>query len=205
MRQRKIKIDFSHLPVPVLLDLARFIIVKMTGNASYPTPDPTIVEVKSLADDLEDKAALALDGGRQAVSDMNTAKDKLCDALYYLGLYVLKTAKGNENVLVSSGYPLTKDPIPWHRDELEISHGPNSGDLMLRYQVIDRARAYIVQYFLGENPPADNDLWKLGGARTQTKMDLHNLPEGEKVWIRYCAVTPEGMTGWCEPRHFIVG
>jgi len=205
MTRKRVIINFAHLSVELLIELAWFIISKMTGNVYFTTPDPTLASITALVKDLETKNTLAQEGGRQAHSDMLDARDALLAALRSLGLYVEKIADGNETILISSGFPLTKDHLPKRRDNFWAKRGPNAGDILVGCVAYPKAKAYVWQRFVGTNPPTDDNLWVWSGVSTQTKMGLTNLDSGSRVWLRYCAVTKNGMMEWSNPIDIIVG
>jgi len=171
----------------------------------FTTPDPTLVSVKALVEDLEKKNTLALEGKHLAHADILVARIALLDALRSLGLYVTKIANGNFATMVSSGFPISKDSAPRRRDALWVMRGPNAGDILAGCVAYTKAKAYVWQRFTGASAPADESLWILAGVCTQTKIGLTNLDSASRVWLRYCAVTKNGMMAWSNPIDIIVG
>ena len=205
MKAKKILLNFARYNVEVLIELVRFVIESMTGNSHFTTPDPTLAAIKNLNDDLETKFLEAQTGYHVAHLEMVTARAKLEKALRSEVLYVEKIAAGNETILLSSGFPLTKDPRPPLRPDFWVKRGPNSGDVLTGRIAYPRARSYVLQYFVGENPPSDPNLWILAGVSTRTRMGVTGLTKGSTVWFRSCAVTPDGMMPWGDPKPVVVG
>jgi hypothetical protein len=204
-RLKRLLWNFRRYSVEVLIELARFIIESMTNNAHFTTPDPTLAELKNLTDDLEVKFLKAQTGEHVAHLDMMKARTKLESALRSEVLYVEKIAAGDESILHSSGFPLTGDQNPPQRLYFWVVRGPNSGDILTGRIAYPRARAYVLQYFVGNNPPADPKLWIWAMVSTKTRIGVTGLEKGTTVWFRSCAVTPDGMTPWTDPKPVVVG
>ena len=205
MRKRNVITNFMHLPVLVLIEICRFIIVSMTNNPNFTTPDPALDDFEDLVDDLENKHTLALSGARQAQENMVAAHTLVLDAATLLALYVKKKAKGNLVILTSSGFPLTKIPGAPQRKGFRVKQGENSGEVWIVCSAYPKAKAYVWEIYVGANPPIDESLWKFVKATTQTKTGIGNLSKANTVWFRYCAVTKEGMMQWSHAIDFVVG
>jgi hypothetical protein len=205
MIRRKVIISYAHLAIDMLIELVRFVITKLTGNPNFTTPDPTIAELKDMADALEAKNIAAQEGGRQARSERKDARKKMLDGLRSLALYVEKIADGNETIMVSSGLYLSKEPQPAQKDDFWVIRGPNSGDILAGCVRYPKARTYVWLRYTGANPPDDKRQWTLAGVSTQTRIGLTDLDSGSKEWLCYCAVTSAGMMAWSEPISIIIG
>jgi hypothetical protein len=205
MYTRRVIISFLRFTGEALIELALFILSRMTGNPYFTSPDPALDVFKDLIDDYQAKYTLALEGGRLARANAKDARAKLREAMHLLGLYVMKVANGNETIMVSSGFPLSKVPETAQRDDFWVIHGPNPGDLLVGCVAYPKAHAYVWQRFTGANPPVDDLLWILAGVTTKSRKGLTGLVSGSREWLRYCAVTTEGMMAWSEPISIIVG
>lgn len=205
MRNKRPIINYSRISVEEFILTCRSIIQKMTDNLNFPDPNPTLAEIIMLTDDLEQKDIAAKDGGRIAKSLMRTARKLLELKIRSLGLYVDKTSEGNENIMVSSGFPLTKDHNPRTHKSFWVRSGPQHDEITVGCAAYPKAKSYLWQYFIGQVPPGDPSLWILAGATTQTKTTIDKFSEGDKVWVRCCGVTHKGMTAWLEPIAIIVG
>lgn len=177
----------------------------MTNNTYFTTPDPTLDEILELVNDLETKNTLAKSGNKQAHEELMAARLLMNDAMYSLALYVEKIAKGNELILVSSGFPLAKIRRPAIRKFFWAKHGLNSGDVLIGCVAYPKAKAYVWELFVGTTPPEDDNFWKFVKATSQRKTQMSNLIKGSTVWFRHCAVTKEGMMAWSNPIEIVVG
>jgi hypothetical protein len=205
MRNKRPIINYSRISVEEFILTCRTIIQRMTTNLYFPDPNPTLAEIIMLTDDLEQKDIAAKDGGRLAKTLMRTARKLLELKIRSLGLYVDRTSEGNENMMVSSGFSLTKDHNPRTRSSFWVKRSAQYGEIRVGCARIPKSKAYLWQYFIGQMPPEDEKLWTLAKTTTQIKTTIDNFSEGDKVWVRCCGVTHEGMTAWREPISTIVG
>jgi hypothetical protein len=112
------------------------IITGMTGNASYPTPSPTLAAVTAALNAFTTAVNdFVTNGGGVALTlAKNARRAELVALLRALASYVQVTCNGNLEVLVSSGFPIQKPvrtpigelPVP---SGLTVSLGTYSGQL----------------------------------------------------------------------------
>ena len=202
--KRKILTNFTRYAVLVLIEIVRFVILKMTDNAYFPIPDPTLDYILDLVNDLETKNTTAKSGAKQAREEMVAARLLMNDAMFSLALYIEKIAKGNELILVSSGFPLAKIRRAAIRESFWAKRGLNSGDVLIGCVSYPKAKAYVWELFAGTTPPEDDNLWKFVKATVQRKTKISNLIKGSTVWFRYCAVTKEGMMAWSNAIEIVI-
>ena len=86
------------------------VLEKMTGNTSFPNPDPALAEVKAKNDLFTLAAAKAPQGGKQETANKNQLREELVSLLKRLVIYVELTCNGDETMLLSSGFDLHKKP-----------------------------------------------------------------------------------------------
>ena len=114
---------------------------KMTGNANFPTPDPTLVDLKTGREKLEVAMVAAANGDHVRIFERNVAEVELDQLIVRLAMYVSNVAQGDPLIILSSGFDLRKEaspigplpapricaPIPAHRRERWICIGsPNT-------------------------------------------------------------------------------
>lgn len=93
---------------PLLITDTQTIITNMTGNASYPSPDPTLLVVTGAKDEFATALANAADGGLTLTSIKNDKRAALAAKLRALANYVQVACNGDLTVLLSSGFPIQK-------------------------------------------------------------------------------------------------
>lgn len=204
MKMKRILINFWRFTAIALVLLGRSVVTKMTGNSNFTTPDPSLADVTSAIDDTEKKAALAKDGGKAAKSNLKTSRKSLINIFRDLAWYVEKTANGDENILISSGFTLSKEPVASQRDQFFVLAGIDPGTVTIGCVAYKKAGAYLWFCFAGAELPPDIKAWVLSGASTQRKTLLTGLTPGQYYWFRYRAVTPAGMMEWSDPIRFYV-
>jgi hypothetical protein len=193
MKLKRILLSFCRFAVATLIVFGRSIVSKMTGNSFFTNPDPKLDDVTTAIDDVETKAALAKDGSKLAKSNLKEAKKVLINMLRSLAWYVEKTANGVENILISSGFELSKEPEPSQRDDFWVLRGMNPGELLIGCVAYLKAGAYIWQVSASDVLPTEEKDWLFAGASTQRKTTLTGYTPETKRWFRVRPVTPGGM------------
>jgi hypothetical protein len=204
MKTKKILFSFCRYNAPNLIIFGRSVVTKMTGNANFTTPDPALANVTAAIDDFEIMAAIALDGSKKAKSNMKESRKKLIALLRSLVLYVEKIAAGDENILISSGFEVSKDPKASQRDAFFVLQGVDSGSVTIGCIAYPKAGAYLWFRSAGKDLPVTEKDWLFVASSTQRKMLLSNLAPGQTFWFICRAVTPQGIMEWSDPIHFYV-
>ena len=202
MRMKRILLSFWRLVAPALIVFGRSVHTKMYNNPYFVTPNPTLASLKTALDDTETKAAIAKDGSKQDKSDLKESKKKSVNILRQLAWYVEGIADGNENILISSGFELSKEPIPSQRDDFWIIAGVGSGEMTIGCVAFPRAGAYIWQVSATSTVPAADKDWLFAGASTQRKTKLKGYTPDTKLWFRVRPVTPDGLMEGSDPILF---
>ncbi len=193
MKTKRVIINFMRLAIAALIVFGRSVVAKMTGNANFINPNPKLVDVTAAIDDMEAKAALAKDGSKTDKSNAKVAKKKAVDILRQLAWWVEGVANGDENILTSSGFMLSKDPEPSQRDDFFIFGGTNPGDLLIGCMAYPKAGAYIWYHSLDDKPPVHESDWIFAGASTQRRTYLKGYTSGTKIWFRVRPLTKDGL------------
>lgn len=202
MKIKRILLSFWRLVVPMLIVFGRSVHTKMSGNPYFETPNPTLASLKAALDDTETKAAIAKDGSKQDKSNLKVAKKTVVDVLRGLAWYVEGVANGDENILISSGFELSKEPIPSQRDDFFMLQGIGSGELIIGCVAFPKAGAYIWQVSATSTLPAADKDWLFAGASTQRKTNLKGYTPDTKLWFRVRPVTPDGLMEGSDPILF---
>lgn len=108
-----VKVNITRLLPAELIDRARALIAALTGNAGFPTPAPTLVELGDAADALEAAdAAVINNGGRQDYLARNKRAQELRDLIILLGSYVQVASGGDPEKILSAGFEIRRTPSP---------------------------------------------------------------------------------------------
>jgi hypothetical protein len=193
----KVSLGFARLPDGALVSKAEFINTQMTGNATYPTPSPSLSSLSSATGDFEVALFAAEGGGKQKTAAKNAARSALLAVMRSLALYVEQKAAGDLAKLLSSGYDAQKQrepagvlPAPLN---VTLKQGTLSGTLNLRAQPVQNAGSYEVQRTTN---PAQESAWQDVGALTAARMTLEGLTPGTVYTARIRAVGAKGPGAW---------
>lgn len=174
---------------------------KMTGNAAFATPDPTLLELKAGREALETAITEAAGGDHAKVFARQLAEAALDDLLVRMALYVSNTAAGDELVILSSGFELRKLPEPigplGAPQELEARTGALPGSIQLRWR--PEKGAYYYQVFVNAADPAVEADWTLLALSARASYDAQALGPARHYWFRVCALGAAGASPFSDP------
>ena len=198
MKKVKTVLDFLKLSVSEKIEFYRNDISKMTGNASFPTPDIPLATATTQVNTLETDLAAAKSGAHQSIAKMHQS-EKIADTTFRkLALYVDRIADGNDAIILSSGFHISKQPDPKSTKTFAVSAGENTGEIELAHKTVQGAKAYIWQYS-SVMLPTDEKQWIYGGATTKAKFKVTGLESATKAWFRVLAVTINGTQPCSDP------
>lgn len=196
----KIKIGMSGFNIPQNIERSRTIQSSMTGNANFPTPNPTLVFVKTTTD--------ALDGAFQEASHRDSVKIQLRDLRYkefkavmnQLAAYVQNASGGDAEKILSSGFDVVSrgNPLPPLQMvlNLRLESGTNSGKIIARWDKVVGAKIYVVE--ITEDPLVE-DNFKTIGPSSKTRFEFTNLTPGKKYWVRVAGIGKDGIGPFSDP------
>lgn len=180
MKTQKALISFAKVKDHEIANVAQNIVNKMTINAHFSQPTPTLISVQQTISTYADALLKAKDGSKQDTAYKNACRLNLENALSSLGSYVNLTAEADLVKLESSGFPLSKIPEPigiLAAPTITVTYGKNPGEIHIECSVIPNASGYIILY----SPvpaPADNNEWynkqwsSSKGTLTQLKSEI---------------------------------
>lgn len=198
MRKDKVVFDFRRISVPKKIAFGRFVISKMSTSDLFTKPYVTYEESLSTVNKLGEYYLSSRDGSHTQIALMHQAKEEYDEVFRKLARYVDREAGGDAAIIVSSGFNLVKQPKPRERMELRVERTGISGTVKLRRAAVDKATAYVWQYYVGAKVPLENE-WLFGGCSTQASFKMTGLTSGSRVWFRVAAVTRDGMQAFTQP------
>jgi hypothetical protein len=187
MKTPKVHLFFSRFADANFLQKALYIISCMTGNVHFPTPEPPIADVQAASDAYAAALNAAADLSRQAVANKDAARKALEAILATLGRYVMFVANGDENILISSGFTVTKTPQPVVLDppgNVTLSNGINPGELVSQVSS-QNAKSFIHQ--ITDTLPVDDTIW-INHTVSTAKYTFSGLIPGKQYWVRVAAL-----------------
>lgn len=203
----RINLSLSKLSGPAKIEKGRHIVTAMTGNSSFTTPIPTLVNVSNAINAYETAYNNAQGAGPVQTALMHEKEAILDNILSQLGNYVEITANGVESIILSAGMSVRTKGGKQAFTFTAIS-GKHPGELELHAKSIKRG-AYLFEMVCDPLPDAGNkssteNLWKQIGVSIQATFTVSNLSAGIKYWFRYATVNKDGQSAWSDPISKIV-
>jgi hypothetical protein len=181
---------FAELSDANLEAKAQFIITKMTDNANFPTPSPTLLEMNGTLSAFTAAATAANTGDKVSILDRDQKKETLVDLLHELSLYVMFIAKGDKVILASSGFNLSKDrepapPITKPSNLVISTDGLNAGEAMVKFKRVKQSRSYLYEYT--SDVQLSESAWSSLND-TRSKLLIGGLESSKRYWFRITAL-----------------
>ena len=200
----RVKQGFSRLTVPAQIERGRLIVTKLTGNAAFPTPNPTLVTLTTAIDALETAYNDSRGRDHVKVELMRFRRAEMLGLFVSEGGYVQTTSAGDAELILSTGFDVVnrgpKPPVGKILN-LRVAQGSVGGTLKLEWNKDDSALVYIIQ--ICPDPFSEaNFITK--AAITQTKFTVSGLTVGTKYWFRVAGIGPLGSGDWSEPAGLVV-
>ena len=193
----KIVLKLTKTPVIQKIDLANNVVTLMTGNPDFLTPDPTLAELTTAADETDTANQEAL--AARAISKQKTAilREKeaaLNDVLRKMANYVENKSDGNVAKINGAGFSVVSDTGPVGElpppEDFSVTYGDEVGELDTHWDGVDGATGYIVQ--INTTDPVTESAWSDAGNPTKTKFTVEGLTSGDRCWLRVLAVGTAG-------------
>lgn len=185
---KRIKFEFRRYTDSAALVFGKGVLVALTGNDFFPTVSPSLETLQTAINDYDAALSLAKEGGKAHVGAKNARKQELLDVLTNLAFDLMKTADGNEEMLLTTGYPLSKAPQPLpplNTPEIKkIEGGESVGQLVITVKSQPSVRTYMYEFT--PDPLTEDSEWKNQNT-TSIKAILSGLISGKKYWCRVVA------------------
>ena len=175
----------------------------MSDNKYFPNPDIALVVLKEKTDQLEQKIIAALNDGKTEKAELNRVEKEWDKLMRFEALYVDRIADGDEAIIKSAGFNVSKQPVTNPKPELWATAGDRPGTVKLRRQAVPGAKSYIWQYCMNTFPESESQ-WVFADATSKATVILENLVSVTRYWFRVAAVTTEGTSAYCDPIMHVV-
>jgi hypothetical protein len=183
--------------VPALVSYAENIVKRMTGNASFPNPAPTLAAVTTAIDDLRAAEAAAIARTKGAVSARNDKRKSLVAILQHLRSYIQSVADADEAngpaIIESAGVAVRKRVTRKAR-VFAAKPGRVSGTATVLAATAAHGAAYEWQYSTD-----GGKAWLAMPTTLQAKTTLAGLTPQSVVQFRCRTVTRAGEGDWNAP------
>ena len=189
-------------PIALLVVYVQGILKAMTGNPTFPTPNPALTAVSGAANDLQAAETTALTRATGTIATRNEKRATLLSLLEVLKAYVQSVADASpENaisIIESSGLALRKATVRAPR-VFAAKATTLSGTVKLTAPLAGRRAAYRWQYSTD-----GGKTWVDASETLQAKTTLTGLSAGTTVQFRYRSVIKGGASDWSAPLSMVV-
>ncbi|MEI9934992.1 MAG: fibronectin type III domain-containing protein [Ferruginibacter sp.] len=199
-----VKLGFYQLSVPERIQLSKNIVIKMTGNAKFTTPVPTLTSITAAITALETAYEAASDGGKSKTALVNIQNEALNVLMAQLAVYVQQASAGDGITIFSSGMEVRAIKTPSQPLTaplaLKALMGALEGTVALKWQHVTGAKSYLIQQ------SADgNATWTIVSSSTKSNAIVTGFIPNGKMWFRVAAVGPKGQGPWCDAVKGVAG
>lgn len=199
----KVKLNLKGLSITEKIAKGRQIVAALTGNPSFPNPQPALDAVTTALDELEASNA-DLQASRQsttAKTSINHQKEDAVEAiLRQLAGFVESVSGDDEPKILSAGMSVRSAATPTHVHEvpaaLGLTGGDHEGQLDAHWDTVKGAKSYVIQQ---STEPTNAASWVHAAVSPKSSATISGLVSGTRYWFRVAAVMSGGQSGWSDP------
>jgi hypothetical protein len=189
-------------PVPLLIAVARAILLAMTGNAYFQNPTPTLAVFLAAIVDLENAESTAQSRTKGAVQARNDKRIALLLLLDELKSFVQKVADADKEhgaaIIHSAGMGQRKTGV--HAPQVfHAKLGSVSGSVHLVTASAGPRSSYDWEWSID-----GGKTWQVAPSTTRAKTVFTGLVPATTVWFRSRALTKAGEGDWTAPISIVV-
>lgn len=185
------------------------VLLAMTGNANFETPEPTLEAVTEVLNDYEQKLSMAKRrGSPEDTAAKNQARKATEQMLKRLAFYVTQTADGDLPKLLSSGFAVSslpqKDDVPLPVTGITVGDGRQKGQMRLDFDKNQSAKLY--EYQLCQiDAHGLPDEWGESYTTSSSRLNIiAPLIPYQRYGVRVRAVNGYGRSDWSEMVSHVV-
>ncbi|WP_205511951.1 hypothetical protein [Longitalea arenae] len=196
--KKELALNFRKYNDSELDEIAIYICRKLTNNEDHPDIEPLLAPVRITAEQFQHARRDASFGDTQKILIKNDLKEKLISLLRELGEIIQLKSKGDEWLLIRSGFEIAKPPkktVLEKPREFEVLPGKNNGQIILQAKRVKGAKAYLYQYTPG--PLRADNAWETVNS-TKRKIVISDLPLGINFFFRMAAVGSRNQVVYSE-------
>ncbi len=207
MAKIKTNKDFSKYNDLELLEKTDVVIVKMTGNPNFVTPNPSVAALTTLRNEYGDAIIAASSGGAALIAARNEKRAELEQAMYNEGVYVDLNGLNTESIMLSSGFDVYSSahgvaPASEAPEIKSATDGALSGHGIVKSNTVKHAVVYELRHTKDEYGP--EAVWVYLPAQTRTTFLISGLVPGRNYWTQIRTISTKGPSEWSDPFRFMV-
>jgi hypothetical protein len=213
---------FSHLTDANLLLLANGVLKGLTRNGAFPSPTPSLATFIVDVTTFSNAATAALDGGKNAKSARDKAKNVLVRDLRQLAMYCESNCNEDLATFITSGFTVKAKATasgPVRVPAIKsLDYGTVPGQILVTIKSTPGARSYNLRFgqmppgsatalapasstaqIPGTVPPAAPAAWTvIPVAAIKRAIPLDNLVSGTVYAVQVQALGAQGLTTWSD-------
>lgn len=198
--------ETTRLTPSELANKADHIVEQMTGNPTFPSPEPSLASITTATAALRAAITAAMGGGRMETAVRNLRRKELKNLLDRLADHVSSVAGKNEEAVLSSGYgfrrPGTPQGEPGMPRNLTARISEHVGRVDLTWTPVAEALTYHILHHASD--PLAVDGWELVGVSTRAAYVVKGLPSGKQAHFKVCGIGTRGMGPWSQVASSLV-
>ena len=188
-----LSLNISQLSVPAFIEKCRAIVVAMSGNANFTTPNPPLADITAALDALEESYQDGiLTRSITAKQLQKQQRDLVNSLMMQLKSYVETTMGDDLEKAQSSGMSPKKDPV--RQTSIEAPQNVRAlqngapGTLHLSWSGVTNRKSYLVYSTTDLANISDQSTWVLIGTTGQIFFDVIDLTRGTEYAFFVIAV-----------------
>ena len=204
----KVKLGLDTLTNPQVVALANTIVTRMTGNATFPAPNPTLAVIGGQATAGATKIATCDSLKAQtdtALADREAGLATLRASLALLAAHVESVSGGDPVKIQSAGMGVRAErsaaTVPSQVLNLVLTEGDFPGTLDAAWDPQKQSRLNEIQT---SPDPMTESSWTTRTTCTKSSKTIEGLVSGSKVWVRARANGSAGPGPWSDPAFKVV-
>ncbi len=186
---RKTTNGFARLGLAEFQQQLTLIVNNMTGSADFPNLQTEVLALAAKASALDDLVQKAAGGEKKFAIARDTARKEITNMLHALGADVDAVAKGDEEILIASGFPYMQDrkssPDMVQPDPPKVSQGVNIGEIDCR--TVGQLGMKSVNFYITTDATAltagDSIKWDVASSN-KIKYTFSGLTSGQRYYIK---------------------
>ena len=200
---------FSKESDEAVLVRGKAVLLAMTDNPNFVTPEPALETVTEILHDYEHKLSMARRrGSPEDTAAKNDARKAMEQMLKRLAFYVTQTADGSLPKLLSSGFPVSSLPqkgdVPVVVTGITLRDGRQQGQMRLDFYHNPSAKVYEYQV-CQVDANGQPDEWSESYITSSSRLNIiAPLIPFQRYGVRVRAINGYGRSDWSEMATHVI-
>ena len=203
MRLPRLKTSFKMYTDAAFEKKAEVIVSSVTAN--FKDPNPEIAVLLESIHQYSDALTAAGNGDRLLIAHKNKCRKELEALLRELAAFVTMVAKGDREILISSGFDLVKEaepkPAVTAPTNIAVSSGNNPGEVVIKATGARHVKHYRYEYTVG--PLTETSVWT-GKQNSKGKSLFQGLKPATEHFFRAAALGKDDSVAYSKVVSYIV-